>query len=885
MAYTEKQPYVSCIRCFGRPIIPPLMTDEKRRLMRHFKALACEREAAREKQKKAAALPIISCGQVERDSRKNGVEIRATDSSPLPESLPTLPTSPHCRQLPRPSALLLRTASSSTVETGSSTTLVPSSPEDSQEGDDGTSTVTDSSERRLLRDEEEPGVQEETNGEPCSEEDSSVSTAQTTPATTPIAEDRFLTKVSVPSLCRSRSFVVERPSLALLLHKGLGRDGIADGVNVKIVKPWKSPNKSLLEDPQASFTGAHEPAATLESTGVSETFVKEGCAGCGDVVSVADSSECASDDGAKQQSGDVGLHRELGATFLRSQGQPMAAPSTSFLNACALLDRNSRFCRQLVSESGGSCVSESPERRVGLEGEKMSSSLPFVPRALNATAKDACEMPAEDVRVPGDGIALKANPNLPCGSLALPFAGREAAFRDNAAVMDETLNDVSNFQKDEEETVVDDIFADALDDDGVLSNAEAPPKFGETFVSPWDRRGAVFAPASTSSARHSMSSPVGSARSSGGESEVLAIPLDASWDAEEEEQYEDASEVCGSPDSDAGGRGDLTEDPEQSVDASPRCDRRKSGEGMLSADDLFAAHDRKMHAFRRSLMQEYALWGPSSAPPVAGEHDGMSTVTASLETSGGRPTSSTSWGVSFGDSSNSNSLPADLSSAASRLEQSARLQDTSLASSIHLDLLSETRQSLHPKWRRCFDRLTAMARGHLTRRLMKTQRVQSIIQTIRDTLECALRLHGEPHIRSGLVTPQDVELHQRLITQLTSACHELHDVFFNIPVAERMQLIGQLRSQRKTRAPLDGGGRQEAGGGRISSATQKVLERRLSKLTGRNQGGRGRVDRPTAIVRSQTFVATVAPVDTCRAAGGVPSGTTRKICRLPMYKV
>lgn len=884
MADAEKQPYVSCIRSFGRPILPPLMTDEKRRLMRHFKALACEREAAREK-KKEAALPISCAQALEQDCRKNGVEIRATDSSPLPELLPSPPPSPPCRQLPRPSALLVRTASSSTVETGSSTTLVPSSPEGSQDGDDGASTVTDSSERRLLRDREEPGVREEKNGEPYSEGDSSLSTAQTTPATTPVTEDRFFTKVSVPSLCRSRSFVVERPSLALLLRKGLGQDRIADGVNVKVVKPWKLPNKSPLEDPQTSFTGAPKQAATLESTGVSETFVKEGGGGCGDAASVADSLECASDDGAKQQNGDVGLHRELGATFLRSEGQPMATPSTSFLNACALLDRNSRFSGQLVSESGGSCVSESPERRIGfLEDERKSSSLPFVPRALNEATKDAFEMPAEDLRVPGDGIALKTNPNPPCGSLGLPFAGREAAFRDNAAVTDETLNDVSNFQKDEDETVADDVFADALDDNGVLSNTEDLAKFGETFVSPWDHRGARFAPASTSSVRHSMSSPVGSVRSSGGESEVLAIPLDASWDAEEEEQYEDASEVCGSPDSGAGGRGDLTEDPERSYGASPRCDRRKSGEGMLSADDLFAAHDRKMHAFRRSLMQEYALWGPFSAPPVAGEHDGMNTGTALLETSGGRPTSPTSWGVSFGDNS-SYSLPADLSSAASRSEPSTRLQDSSLASSIHLDLLSETRQSLHPKWRRCFDRLTAMARGHLTRRLMKTQRVQSIIQTIRDTLECALRLHGEPHIRSGLVTPQDVELHQRLITQLTSACHELHDVFFNIPVAERMQLIGQLRSQRKTRAALDGGGRQEAGGGRISSATQKVLERRLSKLTGRNQCGRGSVNRPTAVVRSQTFVATVAPVDTCRAAGGAPSGTTRKICRLPMYKV
>lgn len=818
MADAERRPYVSCIRSFGRPILPPLMTDEKRLLMRRFKVLACEREAAREKKKEAA--PCSVSVQAEQEAWKGTEGLQPTESSPVSElHASPLPSAPHCHQLPRPTAPLLRTVSSSTVETASSTTLVPSSPEDSEGGDDGdSSTVADSAERRLCEG-KGPGAQEEKESEePYSEGDSSLSAGQTTPVTAAVTEDRFCTKVSVPSLCRSRSFVVERPSLALLLRKGLGCDRIADSVNVKIVRPN---NKSLLEESQASFTGLPEQAAAPVKAGVSETFVKED--GSGDVV--ANSTECASGDGDQQQNEDVVLQRDLGSTFLRDEGQPVVAPNASFRDPCGLLHCNSGFSGQFVSESASCCIPESPERRVSfLEDEMKSSSVPFVPRASN-------EMPAKDLRVPGDGIVLKTNPNPPCGSLPLLFADREAGFRDSTAGTDETSNDVSNFQKDEDETVADDIFADALEDDGALPNGSpiegAPPKFGETFVSPWGHSGTRFIPPSTSSLRCSISPPAGSVHSSGEESEVLAIPLDASWDAEEEERYEDASEVCGSPDSDADGRGDLPEDPQRSLDASSRCYRRKSGEWALSADDMFAAHDRKMQAFCRSLMQEYSLWGPASAPPLAGEHDTQDISATSLETSRGHPTSLTSCSISVGD--NSVSLPVDLSSCASRLEQSVRPQDTSIASSIHLDLLSETRQSLHPKWRRCFDRLTAMVRGHLTRRLMKTQRVQSIIQTIRDTLECALRLHGEPHIRIGMVTPEDVQLHQRLITQLTSACHELHDVFFNIPVAERMQLIGQLRSQRKPRLPRGGTGRQDVVGGRISSATQKVLERRLSK--------------------------------------------------------
>ncbi|KAK8764161.1 hypothetical protein V5799_033231 [Amblyomma americanum] len=220
------------------------------------------------------------------------------------------------------------------------------------------------------------------------------------------------------------------------------------------------------------------------------------------------------------------------------------------------------------------------------------------------------------------------------------------------------------------------------------------------------------------------------------------------------------------------------------------------------------------------------------------------------------------------------SLPADLSSLSCLDANQSHADVSSLTStSVHLDLLSETRQSLHPRWRRCFDRLTAMARGHLTRRLMKTHRVRSIIQTIKDTLECALRLHGDPHICSGLVTPQDVELHQRLITQLTAACYELHDVFFNIPIAERMQLIAQLRTH-ETRPVVSNRSSMDRGARKISSATQKVLERRISKLAG--QDHQVQTKRPTAVVRAQTIVVT-GPSDTCHTAGAAAQPVSGKL--------
>ena len=59
-----------------------------------------------------------------------------------------------------------------------------------------------------------------------------------------------------------------------------------------------------------------------------------------------------------------------------------------------------------------------------------------------------------------------------------------------------------------------------------------------------------------------------------------------------------------------------------------------------------------------------------------------------------------------------------------------------------------------------------MARGFLTRRLLRTARVQDLIVTIRDTVLCALKVNQDFWTS---VTPEDVALHGRLIQQVCSA--------------------------------------------------------------------------------------------------------------------
>jgi centrosomal protein CEP110 len=68
-----------------------------------------------------------------------------------------------------------------------------------------------------------------------------------------------------------------------------------------------------------------------------------------------------------------------------------------------------------------------------------------------------------------------------------------------------------------------------------------------------------------------------------------------------------------------------------------------------------------------------------------------------------------------------------------------------------------------------FDKLTAVVKGYLTRRLLNTEKIQNIIETIRDTVELLLRLYEEnPANAQGLteIKQEDQNLHHRLVQQV-----------------------------------------------------------------------------------------------------------------------
>ncbi|XP_040069441.2 uncharacterized protein LOC8025867 [Ixodes scapularis] len=294
-------------------------------------------------------------------------------------------------------------------------------------------------------------------------------------------------------------------------------------------------------------------------------------------------------------------------------------------------------------------------------------------------------------------------------------------------------------------------------------------------------------------------------------------------------------------------------------------DSFRSTKGLDFMEEMLAEHNKAMDTLSRNLALEFVKDGSASLATFSPNGNEQT----SWETPETTPPGSRT--ASFSDE-----VRSDVEQRNSeRCEDSpkSRLQcadvSPSATGSTNRDLLAETKETLDPRWRRGFARLTALIRGHLTRRLMKTDRVQTIIQTIKDTLECALALHQEPHIRCGTITSQDLELHQRLITQLTAACHELHDVFFRIPCGDRMRLIEQLRSKKTSDATNNLPKR-------ISAATQKALRRRLSRDDVRPRAG-GCREAVLAVQRAPLHPATETRL--------APSGATRKICRLPMSKV
>uniref|UniRef100_A0A3Q1GNV2 Centriolar coiled-coil protein 110 n=1 Tax=Acanthochromis polyacanthus TaxID=80966 RepID=A0A3Q1GNV2_9TELE len=138
-------------------------------------------------------------------------------------------------------------------------------------------------------------------------------------------------------------------------------------------------------------------------------------------------------------------------------------------------------------------------------------------------------------------------------------------------------------------------------------------------------------------------------------------------------------------------------------------------------------------------------------------------------------------------------------------------------------------QVLTAEQQRAFCRIGAIIRGFLTRRLLQTEKVKHLRQTIVDTQEFIRSFQTEAPQKRGNYSAQDLSLQERVRAQLRAALYDIHDIFFEMPLGDRLALLQQdreLRAERKLRDMEKAKCPKERVA--LSAATQRSLDRKKS---------------------------------------------------------
>ncbi|XP_059387459.1 uncharacterized protein LOC132121741 isoform X2 [Carassius carassius] len=126
-------------------------------------------------------------------------------------------------------------------------------------------------------------------------------------------------------------------------------------------------------------------------------------------------------------------------------------------------------------------------------------------------------------------------------------------------------------------------------------------------------------------------------------------------------------------------------------------------------------------------------------------------------------------------------------------------------------------------------RLTAVARGFLTRRLLQTDKITHLRKTIQDSRDLIRSFQTDSSLRRVSISHQDLSLYQRVTAQLRSALHDVHQIFTVWPVRDRLSILQQEREIRRERAlretDKDGSGNTRI----LSSVTLKTLDRKAQR--------------------------------------------------------
>ncbi|XP_061703422.1 centriolar coiled-coil protein of 110 kDa-like isoform X2 [Syngnathoides biaculeatus] len=136
-------------------------------------------------------------------------------------------------------------------------------------------------------------------------------------------------------------------------------------------------------------------------------------------------------------------------------------------------------------------------------------------------------------------------------------------------------------------------------------------------------------------------------------------------------------------------------------------------------------------------------------------------------------------------------------------------------------------QVLKAEQQRALFRIGAIARGFLTRRLLKTHKVQHLRQTISDTQEFISSFQTEGPQKRSTFSAQDLSLQDRVQAHLRAALYDIHEIFFEIPLGDRLALLQQDRElcAEKRQRDLEKA-KKEKERAVLSAATQRSLDRK-----------------------------------------------------------
>ncbi|XP_006892723.1 PREDICTED: centriolar coiled-coil protein of 110 kDa isoform X2 [Elephantulus edwardii] len=134
-------------------------------------------------------------------------------------------------------------------------------------------------------------------------------------------------------------------------------------------------------------------------------------------------------------------------------------------------------------------------------------------------------------------------------------------------------------------------------------------------------------------------------------------------------------------------------------------------------------------------------------------------------------------------------------------------------------------QIFSPEIQAKFNKISAVAKGFLTRRLMQTEKLKQLQQTVKDTMEFMRSFQSEAPLKRGVVSAQDASLQERVLAQLRAALYGIHDIFFVMDAAERMSILQHDREVQKEKM-LRQMDKMKSPRVALSAATQKSLDRK-----------------------------------------------------------